>query len=309
MYMRNHRDFLAVTDFSRDEVIETLALARELKERRNRHEEVRPLEGQVWGLIFHKASLRTRISFEVGIAELGGHALYITEKEIELGKRETISDAAQVLSRYLGGIMIRTFSHRDVEELAKHADIPVINGLTDYSHPCQIMADIQTVYEKLGRFDDFRITYVGDGNNITNSWIELAQRLNFELVIGTAEDTLPDMKLVDAANRLGNSRVIVEHDPVRAVKGSHVLYTDVWASMGQKDQADDKARKLRAFQLNEQLVSHADRNCIVLHCLPAERGKEITDGVMDGPHSVVFDQAENRLHAQKAIMTILMEKK
>ncbi len=307
--MRPHRDFIAVTDFNRDEIIETIALACELKERRNRHEHVLPLLGQTWGLIFHKASLRTRISFEVGIAELGGNAIYITEKEIELGKRETISDAAQVLSRYLGGIMIRTFSHADVLELAKFADIPIINGLTDYSHPCQIMADIQTVYEKLGRYDDFKITYVGDGNNITNSLIELAQRLNFELVVGTADDTLPDMKLVEATNRLGNSIVKIEHDPARAVSGAHVIYTDVWASMGQKDQADDKARKLRPFQVNEQLVSHADKNCIVLHCLPAERGKEITDGVMDGPHSVVFDQAENRLHAQKAVMAILMEKK
>ncbi|MCB1058962.1 MAG: ornithine carbamoyltransferase [Calditrichaeota bacterium] len=307
--MRQHRDFLAVTDFSRDEIIETIALAVELKERRSNHERVRPLLGQTWGLIFHKPSLRTRISFEVGINDLGGTPVYITEKEIELGKRETIADAAQVLSRYLGGIMIRTFSHKDVEELAKYADIPVINGLTDYSHPCQIMADIQTVYEKLGRYDDFKLTYVGDGNNITNSLIELAQRLNFELVIGTAEDTLPDMKLVDAANKSGGSKVTVEHDPLKAVEGSHVIYTDVWASMGQKDQADDKARKLQPFQVNERLVSHADKSCIVLHCLPAERGKEITDGVMDGPHSVVFDQAENRLHAQKAVMTVLMEKK
>ncbi|MBK6764957.1 MAG: ornithine carbamoyltransferase [bacterium] len=305
--MRNHRDFLAVTDFSRDEIVETIALAGELKERRSRREVASPLAGQVWGLIFHKASLRTRISFEVGIAELGGHALYITEKEIELGKRETIADAAQVLSRYLGGIMIRTFSHKDVEELAKYADIPVINGLTDYSHPCQIMADIQTVYEKLGRFDDFKLTYVGDGNNITNSLLELAQRLNFDFVIGTAEDTLPDMKLVEAANKAGSSRVSIEHDPIKAVQGSHVIYTDVWASMGQKDQADDKARKLRPFQVNENLLAKADKSCIVLHCLPAERGKEITNGVMDGPHSVVFDQAENRLHAQKAVMTVLME--
>ncbi|MCB9367276.1 MAG: ornithine carbamoyltransferase [Calditrichaeota bacterium] len=307
--MRPHRDFIAVTDFNRDEIIETIALACELKERRSRNEQVRPLAGQTWGLIFHKPSLRTRISFEVGISDLGGNAIYITEKEIELGKRETISDAAQVLSRYLGGIMIRTFSHADVLELAKFADIPVINGLTDYSHPCQIMADIQTVYEKLGRHDDFKLTYVGDGNNITNSLVELAQRLNFELVVGTADDTLPDMKLIEATNKLGNSVVKIEHDPVKAVAGAHVIYTDVWASMGQKDQADDKARKLRPFQVNEQLVSHADKNCIVLHCLPAERGKEITDGVMDGPHSVVFDQAENRLHAQKAVMTILMEKK
>lgn len=306
--MRQHRDFLHVNDFSREEIIETLALARELKDRRNNHEDIRPLAGQTWGLIFHKPSLRTRISFEVGIGELGGHPVYITEKEIELGKRETISDAAQVLSRYLGGIMIRTFSHADVIELARYADIPVVNGLTDYNHPCQIMADIQTVYEQLGRYEDLRITYLGDGNNITNSWLELAQELSFEFVIGTAEDTLPDMKLVDAVNKAGKSRAIIEHDPVAAVRGSHVVYTDVWASMGQKDQADAKARKLQPFQLNGKLMQHADKNHIVLHCLPAERGKEITDDVIDGPHSKVFDQAENRLHAQKAILTVLMEK-
>ena len=221
--MRQHRDFLSVTDFSRDEIIETIALACELKERRSRNEHVRPLAGQVWGLIFHKPSLRTRISFEVGIHDLGGSVIYITDKEIELGKRETIADAARVLSRYLGGIMIRTFSHKDVEELAQYADIPVINGLTDYSHPCQIMADIQTIYEKLGRYDDFKITYVGDGNNITNSIIELAQRLNFELVIGTADDTLPDVALIEATNKLGNSVGRIEHDPARAVQGAHVI--------------------------------------------------------------------------------------
>lgn len=305
--MRKHHDFLAVTDFSRDQIIETLALARELKERRHDHAEPTPLKGQTWGLIFHKPSLRTRISFEVGIHELGGSCIYITDKEIELGKRETIADAARVLSRYLGGIMIRTFSHKDVEELAQYADIPVINGLTDLLHPCQIMADILTVYEKIGRYEDFRIAYLGDGNNITNSWLNLASLLGFQLVVATSPETLPNMEIVEKAKAAGRSEIIITQDPVEAVTGAHVIYTDVWASMGQKEQAAKQAERLRAFQINTELVQKANADCIVLHCLPAERGKEITDDVMDGPHSVVFDQAENRLHAQKAIMTVLVE--
>ena len=302
---RKHRDFLSIHDFSREEVIETLVLARELKQLERDHTYNHALQGQTWGLIFHKPSLRTRISFEVGINQLGGAPIYITDAEIQLGKRETIADAAQVLSRYLGGIVIRTFSHDDVEKLAHFADIPVINGLTDYSHPCQIMADILTVYEHLGRYEDLKIVYLGDGNNITNSWLELASHLSLEFVVATSADTLPDMELFARAKSAGRSRVVLSHDPLEAVKGAHVLYTDVWASMGQKDQADSKAKALQAFQINQQLIDRADKHCIVLHCLPAERGREITDDAMDGPHSRVFDQAENRLHAQKAIMVKL----
>jgi ornithine carbamoyltransferase len=305
--MRKHSDFLAVTDFSREQIIETLALARELKERRHNHDQPSPIKKETWGLIFHKPSLRTRISFEVGINELGGDCIYITEKEIELGKRETIADAAQVLSRYLGGIVIRTFSHKDVEDLAQNADIPIINGLTDLLHPCQIMADILTVYEKLGRYEDFRIAYLGDGNNITNSWLNLSTLLGFQLVVATTENTMPDEAILKNAKAKGVSDIIVTDDAISAVTGAHVIYTDVWASMGQKDQAASKADQLRAFQINNELLSKASADCIVMHCLPAERGKEITDEVMDGPHSVVFDQAENRLHAQKAIISVLVE--
>ncbi|MBU0691423.1 ornithine carbamoyltransferase [bacterium] len=305
--MRKHHDFLAVTDFSREQIIETLALARELKERRHDNLEPTPLKGQTWGLIFHKPSLRTRISFEVGIHELGGSCIYITDKEIELGKRETIADAARVLSRYLGGIMIRTFSHKDVEELAQYADIPIINGLTDLLHPCQIMADILTIYEKLGRYEDFRIAYLGDGNNVTNSWLNLSSLLGFQLVVATSPETMPNAELIKKAKAAGKSDIIITGDPVEAVTGAHVIYTDVWASMGQKEQAAKQAERLRAFQINTELVHKANPDCIVMHCLPAERGKEITDDVIDGPHSVVFDQAENRLHAQKAIMTVLVE--
>jgi len=306
---RKHRDFLSETDFSREDMIETLALARELKELTGIRDtsESKALKGQTWGLIFHKPSLRTRISFEVGINQLGGRHVYITDNEIQLGKRETIADAARVLSRYLSGIVIRTFSQSDVEELARYADIPVINGLTDLLHPCQIMADLLTIYEKLGRYEDFKIVYLGDGNNVTNSWLNLCTILGIELVVATSPDTMPDPELLDRARRSTVSRVSVTHDPSEAVVGAHVLYTDVWASMGQKDKATQKEQALRAFQINSSLVAKADLECIVMHCLPAERGREITDEVMDGPHSVVFDQAENRMHMQKAIILRLLE--
>jgi ornithine carbamoyltransferase len=303
---RPHRDFVSELDFSREEVIETLALARELKELRDRPDSL-ALQHQTWGLIFHKPSLRTRVSFEVAIDQLGGRHMYLTDNEIQLGKRETVADAARVLSRYLNGIVIRTFRHSDVEELAKYADIPVINALTDLLHPCQIMSDILTVYEKLGRYEDFKLVYIGDGNNITNSWLNLSTLLGFELVVATSPDTLPDLTLYERAQKAGSSRVIISHDPQEAVHGAHVIYTDVWASMGQKDQFVEKEKALRAFQVNGDLVRKADKDCIVMHCLPAERGREITDEIMDGPHSVVFDQAENRLHMQKAIILKLLE--
>ena len=303
---RIHRDFLTELDFTREEVIETLSLARELKESKD-HPAVTALENQTWGLIFHKPSLRTRISFEVAINQLGGRHIYITDNEIQLGKRETIADAAKVLSRYLNGIVIRTFKQSDVEELAANADIPVINALTDLLHPCQIMSDILTIYEKLGRFEDFKLVYIGDGNNITNSWLNLSTLLSFELVVATSPDTLPDMQIFEAAKKAGNSRVAISHDPAEAVHGAHVIYTDVWASMGQKDQYLQKQKALQPFQVNQALVNKADKHCLVMHCLPAERGHEITDEVMDGPHSVVFDEAENRLHMQKAIILKLLE--
>lgn len=301
-----HRDFLTELDFNREEVIETLSLARELKEADD-HPDSNALNRQTWGLIFHKPSLRTRISFEVAVNQLGGHHIYLTDSEIQLGKRETIADAARVLSRYLDGIIIRTFKQSDVEELAKYADVPVINALTDLLHPCQIMSDILTIYEKLGRFEGFKLVYIGDGNNMTNSWLNLSTLLGFELVVATSPDTLPDMRIFEAAKKAGRSRVSISHDPQEAVRGANIIYTDVWASMGQKDQAAAKEKALQAFQVNQALVSKADKDCLVMHCLPAERGREITDEVMEGPHSVVFDEAENRLHMQKAIILRLLE--
>ena len=297
------RDFLSNLDFFTKETVEMLKLTARLKKGVFKPQ---PLKGKSVACIFHKPSLRTRISFEVGINQLGGHPIYITEKEMELGKRETISDAAKVLSRYVDMIEIRTFSHQDVVELAKYASVPVINGLTDLLHPCQIAADIFTVYEKKKRYENLSIAYLGDGNNVTNSWLELACRLNLDLRVGTSQDTPPDRNIMQKMQQTGLSTLRITDNPIEAVKDADVIYTDVWASMGQKHLADEKAQALKGFQVNSELLKHAKKDCIVMHCLPANRGQEITDDVMDGPHSVVFDQAENRLHAQKAIMIMLL---
>ncbi len=298
------RDFLSNLDFSTKETVEMLKLSTSLKKGKMKPQ---PLRGKSVACIFHKPSLRTRISFEVGINQLGGHPIYITEKEIELGKRETISDAARVLSRYVSMIEIRTFSHWDVVELARYATIPVINGLTDLLHPCQIASDIFTIYEKKKRYENLAVAYLGDGNNVTNSWLELACRLKLDLRIGTSPETPPDQNILRKAQAAGLSQIKVTHDPQEAVKEADVIYTDVWASMGQKHLAEQKADALKLFQVNSELLKQAKKDCIVMHCLPANRGEEITDEVMDGPHSVVFDQAENRLHTQKAIMLMLLK--
>jgi ornithine carbamoyltransferase len=300
------RDFVAETDFTTKEIDRVFELCAAMK---NKKIAPKPLAGKTVGCIFHKASLRTRISFEVGVAELGGSSLYITEKEIELGKRETIYDAAKVLSRYLAMITIRTFAHSDVEELARHSGIPVINALTDLLHPCQILGDAFTIIEKKGKLDGLRIVYLGDGNNIANSLINLARRYPIKLVIGTNPGTLPDQTLVKAAQAEKVGSVEVVFNPKEAATAADVIYTDVWASMGQKHLAEEKAELLKDFQVNDALLKLAKPGCLVMHCLPALRNAEITDSVMDGPNSVVFDQAENRLHIQKAIMLVLMDQK
>jgi ornithine carbamoyltransferase len=266
----------------------------------------KPLEGKAVACIFTKPSLRTRVSFEVGINELGGKSLYITDNEISIGKRESIHDVAKVLSRFVGMIMIRTFAHSDVTGLAKYADVPVVNGLTDLVHPCQIMGDYFTILEHKKK-EKYSIAYLGDGNNVTNSWLNLASLIPIDLRIGTDPSTPPDKNILERCKAAGKSQVTITDDPIKAVKGADVIYTDVWASMGQKDKLNEKMSILKKFQINSELVSHADKDCLVMHCLPAERGREITDEVMDGPHSVVFDEAENRLHIQKAIMAFLAE--
>jgi len=297
------KDFLAITDFDKQEITETLSLARDLKEKKIEPE---PLKGKTVACIFHKPSLRTRISFETGIGELGGKSLYITEKEIELGKRESIYDAAKCMSRYVGMIVIRTFKHEDVEKLAQHADVPVINALTDLLHPCQVMGDMLSIVEKKGKMDGLIVSYLGDGNNLCNSWLNACTRFPFTLKIGTSKETEPDKKILENAKKIGLSKIILTYDPQEAIKDADVVYTDVWASMGQKDLAEKRAKQLKDFQVNTKLLSLAKKDCLVMHCLPANRGEEITDEVMDGLNSIVFDQAENRLHAQKAIMVKLL---
>ncbi|MBD3401257.1 ornithine carbamoyltransferase [candidate division GN15 bacterium] len=298
------RSFCQITDFTTDEVKQVFDSCARMKKGEIAP---KPLEGKSVACIFTKESLRTRVSFEVGINQLGGQALYITDKEIKLGQRESVADAARVLSRYVHMIMIRTFKQSDVEELAKYGSVPVVNGLTDLVHPCQIMGDFFTVLEHLPNKERPIIAYVGDGNNITNSWLNLAQRIPLEIRIGTAEDCHPDPDILKKAKEAPDSKVLVTDDPKEAVAGADVIYTDVWASMGQKHLAEDKEQKLRKFQVNSALLAGASDHAVVMHCLPAERGREITDEVMDGPHSVVFDQAENRLHIQKAIMAFLAD--
>lgn len=301
-------DFLRITDFSRDEIFETFNLCSELKAKTQAREPHHRLKGQTLAMLFQKPSTRTRVSFEVGMVQLGGHALYLSPNEVGVGKRESVADVARVLSRFNDGIMARVFGHDIVQGLAQYASVPVINGLSDLTHPCQIMGDIFTVFEHKGRYEDLKIAYIGDGNNVTNSWINLAARLSLDLRVGCPQGYEPNMDLVKQAKDEGRSEITIYNDPFEAVKDADVVYTDVWASMGQEDEAETRKRIFMPFQVNEKLVAAADNDCLVLHCLPAHRGDEITDAVIDGPHSVVFDEAENRLHIQKAIMVRLMEK-
>ena len=297
------RSLTQITDLSAPEVQQVFDLCKQMKSGQTAPT---PLAGKSVACIFTKESLRTRVSFEVGIHELGGHPIYITDKEIKLGQRESVADAARVLSRYVGMIMIRTFKQSDVDELAKYASVPIVNGLTDLVHPCQILGDYFTMLEHLKPSDRYKVAYVGDGNNITNSWLNLASLIPIDFRVGTAADCHPDEDIVARAKANPDSKVLITEDPMEAVDGADAVYTDVWASMGQKDKAEEKAEKLRKYQINSELMKAAADHAIVLHCLPAERGREITDEVMDGPQSVVFDVAENRLHIQKAIMLFLL---
>jgi len=297
------RSFVEIADCTAKEIFEIFDLCKKMKKGKIAP---KPLKGKSAACIFTKPSLRTRVSFEVGIQQLGGSSLYITDNEITLGVRESIHDVAKVLSRMVGLIMIRTFAHSDVTGLAKYAEVPVINGLTDLVHPCQIMGDYFTIMEHKKK-DMYKIAYLGDGNNVANSWLELASLIPIDLRIGTAKSTPPDKSMLEKAMRNKKSRILITEDPKEAVNDADVIYTDVWASMGQKDQFKEKEEVLRKFQINTALVSEASPDCLVMHCLPAERGREITDEVIDGPHSIVFDEAENRLHIQKAIMVFTLE--
>jgi ornithine carbamoyltransferase len=299
------RSFTRVADWSRDELLSVLDLADDLKARQARRDEHHLLPGRTLAMIFQKPSTRTRVSFEVGMTQLGGHALYLAAGELQLGRGETLKDTATVLSRYVDGIMIRTFEQDDVEELARHASIPVVNGLTDSSHPCQALADVMTIRERLGRLEGVRVAYLGDGNNVCASLMVACAKLGAPFVAATPEGYEPAEEVVAIAREAGGE-IELTHDPQAAAEGADVLYTDVWTSMGQDEERDRRLRDLDGFGIDQALVQRADDDAIVLHCLPAHYGEEITEDVLYGPQSAVWDEAENRLHAQKALLALVI---
>jgi ornithine carbamoyltransferase len=296
-----HRDFLAIPDFSRAELEGLFDLADRM---RTGAYAQKPLAGKSLAMIFMKSSTRTRVSFEVGAWQLGGHALFLSPRDVQLGRGEPIKDTARVLSRYVDGIMIRTFAHADVEELARYATVPVINGLTDLLHPCQILADLLTVRQHLGGHAGKKVAWIGDGNNMANSWINAASRLGFELALACPEGYDPDPAILARAQK--EAKVTVVRDPREAVAGAHVVNTDVWASMGQEEEQKVRERAFAGYQVDDALMARAAKDAIFLHCLPAHRGEEVSESVIEGPQSRVWDEAENRLHVQKAIMAVLM---
>lgn len=303
------RDFISIHDYTADEVQEIFKVARILKEKQKRREPHPVLAGKTLGMIFQKNSTRTRVSFEVGMYQLGGYALFLSSNDLQLKRGETIADTARTLSRYLDGIMIRTFSHDEVLELAKYADIPVINGLTDLLHPCQVMGDLLTVLEKKGRLAGLKLAFIGDGNNVAHSLMFGGAKVGMDVVVASPAGFKPSEEIVRLARAdaaASGARIEVVEDPREAAEGADIIYTDVWASMGQEAEREARARAFVNFQVNAELLKVAKPDVIVMHCLPAHRGEEITDEVMDGPHSVVFDEAENRLHIQKAIMALTM---
>jgi ornithine carbamoyltransferase len=297
------RHFLAIPDFSREEIYAVLKLARDMKAGTYRE---KPLAGKTVGLIFEKSSTRTRVSFEVGTYQLGGHALFLSSRDIQIGRGEPLRDTARVLSRYIDMIMIRTFAHSNVEELAEWGSIPIINGLTDFLHPCQIMADLQTIQENFGIQDvsKLKVSWVGDGNNMANSWINAAYRLGFEIRLACPEGYQPDPEILERAR--GATSVVLTTDPREAVEGAHVVNTDVWTSMGQEEETEQRKKAFAGYYVDDALMSRATKDAIFLHCLPAHRGEEVSDEVIEGKQSRVFDEAENRLHVQKAIMATLI---
>jgi len=303
------RDFLALADYKPEEVRYLIDLAIELKGKQKAGEVYHPLQGKTLGMIFEKSSTRTRVSFEVGMYQLGGHALFLSGNDLQIGRGETIWDTAQVLSRYLDGIMIRTFAHRTVIELARGATIPVINGLTDASHPCQALADYQTVLEHKGRLEGLKVAYIGDGNNMVHSLLMGAAKLGMNMSVATPEGYEPDEEIIratkDNASETG-SQIHICRDPREAIADADIVYTDVWASMGFEAEQKDREIAFADYQVNEELAKYAKPDFLFMHCLPAHRGEEVSEGIIDGKHSIIFDQAENRLHAQKAIMAAIM---
>lgn len=297
------RDLISIFDLNQDEMNQVFALSTTLKSSLKKGVAHKMLLDKTLAMVFEKPSLRTRVTFETGMTQLGGHAIYLAPTDARLGTRETIADGAKNLSRWVDVIMARVFAHKTVEDLAKNASIPVVNGLSDLEHPCQIMADLFTIMEKKGCLDTITIAYVGDGNNVCNSFIAAARVLGVRLSIATPQGYEPEQSYLAKAQT-----VSMTHDPHTAVRDADILYTDVWASMGQENEAAERKKIFMPYQINSRLLKTASRDCLVMHCLPAHRGEEITDEVIDGPQSIVFDQAENRLHVQKAIITWLVER-
>lgn len=305
------RDLLSLHDFTPQQITFILDFAAELKRMQKQGEPHALLQGQTLGMIFQKSSTRTRVSFEVGMYQLGGHALFLSSNDIQLGRGESIADTGRVLGRYVDGIMIRTFAQSDVEELAEYASVPVINGLTDLLHPCQILADLLTVQEHKGRLAGLKLAYVGDGNNICHSLLYGCAKTGINISVASPEGYLPREDIVTAARqdaRETGASVSITTKPEEAVSGADVLVTDVWASMGQESEQQARMKVFASYQVNARLAALAAPDYIFLHCLPAHRGEEVAAEIIDGPHAVVFDEAENRLHAQKAVMALLMAK-
>lgn len=302
------RDLVSILDV-RDDLVGLLELAASIKNRTKAGEPYEPLRGKSLGMIFEKASTRTRVSFEVGMTQLGGHALFLSPNDLQIGRGETIADTARVLSRYVDGIMYRAFKRESVVELARNASVPVINGLDDKEHPCQVIADLFTILERKGSFKQLKLAYVGDGNNVCNSLLLGSAIVGMDMVVACPSGYEPDAEILAIARRIvkdSGSKLHVGDDPQGAVQRADVVYTDVWVSMGQEKEKEQREKVFLPYQINSKLLDHAKKDAVVLHCLPAHRGLEITDDVIDGPQSIVFDQAENRLHAQKAILSRLL---
>lgn len=303
------KDLLTIGDLSKEDIEGILEKSRILKAKQKNREPYCPLIGKTLGMFFEKASTRTRVSFEVGIYQLGGQGIFLTPQDLQIGRGESIADTARVLSRYIDGLMIRTFSQRMVEEMAKHAAIPVINGLTDTHHPCQILSDLFTIKEKKGNLKGLKLCYIGDGNNIANSLIEGAAKVGMNIALACPEGYEPDEKIIQNSSegsKKAGAALEILRDPLKAAQGADILYTDVWASMGQESEREKRLKVFRPYQINRKIVEAAKEEVLIMHCLPAHRGEEITNDVIDGRNSIVLDQAENRLHTQKAILEILM---
>ncbi|MGG3309137.1 ornithine carbamoyltransferase [Paenibacillus lautus] len=303
------RDMIELDEYSTEEIQFLLDSAIEIKRKQKNGEVYQPLKGKTIGLIFEKSSTRTRVSFEAGMFQLGGHALFLSKNDIQLGRGEPISDTAQVMSRYLDGLMIRTFGHDNVVNLAKYASIPVINGLSDMAHPCQVLADLQTVLEHKGKLKGLKMAFIGDGNNMAHSLLIGGAKMGMHVAVASPKGYEADASIVKLSEEIAaqtGGKITITQDPIEAAKDADVIYTDVWASMGFEEEQAQREAAFADYQVNEELVKAAQPDYLFLHCLPAHRGEEVSEGVIDGANSVIFDQAENRLHAQKALMVALM---